>query len=74
MMNFWQDVQANPTFEHRPARIEAMARKKKSAQTDAAPGGSAASTPPPPANGAPPATKKPANEPSTSALIICRNK
>ncbi|KAF1936242.1 hypothetical protein EJ02DRAFT_359591 [Clathrospora elynae] len=50
-----------------------MARKKTSAQADAATNGSASSTPPPAANGT--ATpKRPANEPSTSALIICRNK
>ncbi|KAF1846483.1 uncharacterized protein K460DRAFT_417547 [Cucurbitaria berberidis CBS 394.84] len=53
-----------------------MARKKKSAQTDAATPDSASGTPPlpPPANGAAAPPKKPANEPSTSALIICRNK
>ncbi|KAL1798627.1 hypothetical protein ACET3X_002664 [Alternaria dauci] len=50
-----------------------MARKKKSAQADAAPSGSASSTPTPASNGAAPA-KKAAGEPSTSALIICRNK
>ncbi|KAF2682298.1 hypothetical protein K458DRAFT_307737 [Lentithecium fluviatile CBS 122367] len=60
-----------------------MARKKKGAQPDAtAANGSPASTAHPPpvnvnvnvnanANGA---AKKPASEPSTSALIICRNK
>ncbi|KAJ4368406.1 hypothetical protein N0V83_006763 [Neocucurbitaria cava] len=55
-----------------------MARKKKSAQTDAATNGSTSSTPAPPppvnGNGSAAAPKKPANEPSTSALIICRNK
>ncbi|KAF2733650.1 hypothetical protein EJ04DRAFT_544020 [Polyplosphaeria fusca] len=54
-----------------------MARKKKSQQTDAATNGngssSAPSPPPANGNGAVP-NKKPANEPSTSALIICRNK
>ncbi|KAH4106018.1 hypothetical protein HBI37_148090 [Parastagonospora nodorum] len=46
-----------------------MARKKKSAAAD---GESASSTPPPAtSNGG---SKKPAHEPSTSALIICRNK
>jgi hypothetical protein len=50
-----------------------MARKKKSAQPDAATNGSASSTPPAAPNGAA-AAKKPAGEPSTSALIICRNK
>ena len=45
----------------RTALIPSMARKKKSAQTDATP----------PANGS---AKKVAGEPSTSALIICRNK
>ncbi|KAH7398560.1 hypothetical protein BKA66DRAFT_407732 [Pyrenochaeta sp. MPI-SDFR-AT-0127] len=48
-----------------------MARKKKSAQTEAATNGSA-STPPAPPHGA--GQQKPAHEPSTSALIICRNK
>ncbi|CAO2654995.1 Nn.00g117280.m01.CDS01 [Neocucurbitaria sp. VM-36] len=53
-----------------------MARKKKGAQTDAATNGSASSTPPPPppVNGTAAPPKKPAHEPSTSALIICRNK
>ncbi|KAK1914593.1 hypothetical protein P3342_010582 [Pyrenophora teres f. teres] len=51
-----------------------MARKKKSAQADAVLNGSASSTPPPAANGPGGAAKKAANEPSTSALIICRNK
>ncbi|KAF2473653.1 uncharacterized protein BDR25DRAFT_323423 [Lindgomyces ingoldianus] len=56
-----------------------MARKKKSQQTDAPAdglghGNSNGNGPPPrPANGSA-STKKPANEPSTSALIICRNK
>lgn len=51
-----------------------MAKKKKSAQTDGAPNGEALSTPPPATNGSTAAGKKPVNEPSTSALIICRNK
>jgi hypothetical protein len=48
-----------------------MARKKKSAQPDS--NGDAA---PAPANGSASTSnaKKPAGEPSTSALIICRNK
>ncbi|KAF2787529.1 hypothetical protein K505DRAFT_257520 [Melanomma pulvis-pyrius CBS 109.77] len=48
-----------------------MARKKKSAQTDDAPPAAAAA-----ANGTPngAASAKTAGEPSTSALIICRNK
>jgi hypothetical protein len=50
-----------------------MARKKKSGQLDAATDGSGSSTPAPASNGAA-AAKKAANEPSTSALIICRNK
>jgi hypothetical protein len=63
-----------------------MARKKKSAQTDTAANGSsngngngngngspATPNPPPPPTGSA-STKKPAGEPSTSALIICRNK
>ncbi|RMZ72676.1 histidine kinase group [Pyrenophora seminiperda CCB06] len=52
-------------YIHEPGN---MARKKKSAQADASPNGSAPSTPP----GS--AANKAANEPSTSALIICRNK
>ncbi|KAF2866347.1 hypothetical protein BDV95DRAFT_552960 [Massariosphaeria phaeospora] len=62
-----------------------MARKKKSVQADAPANGTSTSTStstgspattpkPPPANGAAATTKKPAHEPSTSALIICRNK
>ncbi|KAF2029625.1 hypothetical protein EK21DRAFT_67318 [Setomelanomma holmii] len=50
-----------------------MTRKKKSAQTEAAANGSASSTPPPAVNGRATA-KKGCSEPSTSALIICRNK
>jgi hypothetical protein len=51
-----------------------MARNKKSAQADAAANGSAPSTPPPPTSNGASTAKKPAKEPSTSALIICRNK
>ncbi|KNG48877.1 fungal specific transcription factor domain-containing protein [Stemphylium lycopersici] len=51
-----------------------MARKKKSAQADEATNGSASSTPPPPSANGTGAAKKAASEPSTSALIICRNK
>lgn len=51
-----------------------MARKKKIAQAEAAANGSASSTPPPAASNGASTAKKPANEPSTSALIICRNK
>jgi hypothetical protein len=47
-----------------------MAKKKKNAQADAATNGSASPAP----NGSAPKEKKPAAEPSTSALIICRNK
>ncbi|KAF1992750.1 hypothetical protein P154DRAFT_504484 [Amniculicola lignicola CBS 123094] len=55
-----------------------MARKKKSAQTDPMANGNGVSStttpmPAPATNGAT-SSKKPANEPSTSALIICRNK
>ncbi|KAF2261368.1 hypothetical protein CC78DRAFT_619503 [Lojkania enalia] len=52
-----------------------MVRKKKS-QTEGATNGNGSSsttTPPQPTNAAPP-SKKPPSEPSTSALIICRNK
>jgi hypothetical protein len=52
-----------------------MAKKKKSAQIDDAPNGSASNMPLPAASSSSAAAgKKPANEPSTSALIICRNK
>ncbi|KAF2182404.1 hypothetical protein K469DRAFT_669793 [Zopfia rhizophila CBS 207.26] len=55
-----------------------MARKKRSQHPDAQTNGNgsippSASPNPPPANGSA-SNKKPANEPSTSALIICRNK
>ncbi|KAF2855892.1 hypothetical protein T440DRAFT_440564 [Plenodomus tracheiphilus IPT5] len=49
-----------------------MVRKKSSAPVDGVPSGGASSSSSPQANGA--TAKKPANEPSTSALIICRNK
>ncbi|KAF1838143.1 hypothetical protein BDW02DRAFT_565413 [Decorospora gaudefroyi] len=47
-----------------------MARKKKSVQAEAATAASNGST----SSRPPPTAKKTANEPSTSALIICRNK
>ncbi|KAF2828941.1 hypothetical protein CC86DRAFT_345354 [Ophiobolus disseminans] len=51
-----------------------MAKKKKSAQMNTATNGSVSGTPPSTANGSTAAGKKAAAEPSTSALIICRNK
>jgi hypothetical protein len=67
--NFWQSRQGRPYDSPAAPRLHiTMAKKKKSAQTEAG----AASTPPPASNGS--AEKKPAGEPSTSALIICRNK
>jgi len=55
-----------------------MARKKKSVQPDeaasSATNGSLSAMPPAASKAGTASTKKPANEPSTSALIICRNK
>ncbi|KAJ4301729.1 hypothetical protein N0V90_003822 [Kalmusia sp. IMI 367209] len=57
----------------RKTAIGHMAKKKKSAQTDALTDATPPGTPQPTANGNGHA-KKPPPEPSTSALIICRNK